>query len=172
MRKIIFAAFLLLVTSPAFAGGEHEFQPYTGSALFEKLKTLEGKWTGTVQHGKGEVSPAEVNYEVSSGKTALIEKLFQGTPAEMVSIYNDENGELVMTHYCMMRNQPKLKVKKAARKQIELEMFEANGVKMSDAHMHDLKITFDGPDSITQEWRGYEDGKLSDDVTVVKLKRA
>ena len=48
-----------------------------------------------------------------------VEKLMPGTPHEMISTYNDENGGLVMTHYCMLHNQPKLKLVSADDKQIQ-----------------------------------------------------
>ena len=171
MKKIAIFTFLFLLTANAYAG-EHPTEPYTGSAPFEKLKGLAGKWTGTVvEGGQTEEKPATVDYEVSSGGSALIEKLGVGTPAEMVSIYNDENGKLVMTHFCLMRNQPKLKLVSADDKQIQLEMVEANGVKLTDSHMHSLKITFDGKDAMTQEWSGYAEGKPMGAPTVVKLTR-
>lgn len=173
MKKILTICLgFMLVASAACAGGNHSAEPYTGSAAFEKLKTLEGSWIGTVtEPGENETHPTQAVYEISSGSTALVEKLNAGTPHEMVSLYNDENGSLVMTHYCLMRNQPKLKVVRADEKTVELEMTEANGVKMTDDHMHALKITFDGPDEITQEWSGYQEGKLSEKPVVVKLKR-
>lgn len=173
MRRFLLISLCAILFSPAvYAGADHSMEPYTGSAPFEKLKTLEGKWSGTVTGGNQKPETMTVTYETSSGKTALIEKLAAGTPGEMVSIYNDENDSLVMTHYCMMRNQPKLKLISGDDKQIELEMTEdSNGVKMQDDHMHALKITFDGPDEITQQWTGYEKGKLSDNPVIIKLKR-
>lgn len=161
-----------LLSGTSFAG-EHPSGPYVGSAAFERLKTLEGKWAGTaVEGGQTEAKPVEVIYETSSGKTALVEKLFAGMPHEMVSIYNDENGGLVMTHYCMLRNQPKLRLVSSGEDHVLLEMTEeANGVKKTDDHMHSLKITFSGSDEITQEWNGYHGGKLSNKPTVIKLRR-
>jgi hypothetical protein len=173
MRKILFLLWVLCFSVPAFAGPEHSHEPYVGSAPFEQLKKLEGKWTGVWKEaGKTEpAEPTEVTYEVSSGGSALVEKLSPGTPHEMVSVYNDEKGELVMTHYCLLKNQPKLKLKSADENQIELEFTEANGVKAEDPHMHALRITFEGPDSIKQEWYGYENGKWSEVPTTIQLKR-
>ncbi len=174
MKKKLIGFLIFAVLCGTCFAGEHPSEPYVGSAPFEKLKTLEGKWTGTVvEGGQTEEKPAEVIYEVSSGKTALVEKLFAGTPHEMVSIYNDENGGLVMTHYCMLKNQPKLRFISSEGNQILLEMTEeANGVKMTDNHMHSLKITFDSENEMTQEWDGYHDGKLAEKPTVIKLKRS
>jgi hypothetical protein len=168
----ITALFLLLLIPSALAGPEHAHEPYTGSAPFERLKKLEGKWTGVVvEQGKKEPQPVEMTYEVSSGESAIVEKLFSGTSQEMVSVYNDEKGELVMTHFCVMKNQPKLKLKSADDKKIELEFVEANGVALSDPHMHALRITFHGPDQMRQEWYGYANGTWSESPTTLQLKR-
>lgn len=174
MKKILFALLALTVISGTAFAGEHPVEPYKGSAAFEKLKDLEGKWVGSItEPGQTEAKTGEIIYEVSSGGTALVEKLFSGTPHEMVSVYNDENGALVMTHYCLLKNQSKLTLVSADDKEIKLEMTgEANGVKMSDDHMHALKITFNGKDELTQEWNGFKDGKLSEQPVVIKLKRA
>lgn len=173
MNKILFILFLGLFTPAAMGAEGHSHEPYVGSAPFEKLKKLEGIWTGTVTEGDKTDSqqPTEVIYEVSSGGSAVVEKLFSGASEEMVSVYNDEKGELVMTHYCMLKNQPKLKLKSAGENQIELEFTEANGVAVTDPHMHALRITFEGPDAMKQEWYGYENGKWSETPTTVLLKR-
>lgn len=170
MKKVLFAVAILLSAGMVYAG-EHPTEPYTGSPAFEKIKSLEGQWKGTALEN-GVESPVEVNYEVSSGGSAVVEKLFAGTPNEMVSIYNDEKGELVMTHYCMMQNQPKLKLVSADDKQIQLEFTPANSVSLEDSHMHSLTMTFDGPNEMTHVWSGYKDGKpISGEPTVLHFQR-
>ena len=34
---------------------------------------------------------------------------FPGQPMEMLSIYHQDKGDLLMTHYCILGNQPKMK---------------------------------------------------------------
>lgn len=160
----------MLLPVLAFAVEEAAHAPYTGSAEFERLKTLAGAWKGTsISHGKE--GPAEALYEISSGRSALVEKLFAGTEHEMVSVYNDEKGAPVMTHYCMLKNQPKLKLTASTESQLNFEWTEANGVELTEPHMHSLKITFNGPDEITQEWSYFEGGKESGPNTLIRLKR-
>ena len=84
-----------------------ELEPYIGSADFQKLKELIGTWSGTHQMGE-EVSEAQVEYTVTSNGSAIIEKLFPGTPHEMISVYHDKAGKLSMTHYCSFANQPQM----------------------------------------------------------------
>jgi len=66
-------------------------EPYTGSAEFERIKSLEGKWEGTsIMHGK-EV-PVSVIYKTTSGGSVVVETLFPDTPHEMVSVYFEDGG--------------------------------------------------------------------------------
>ena len=87
-------------------------KPYVGSAEFEKLKTLAGSWQGTTDMGKGPM-PINVQYRVVSGGSAVEERLFADTPAEMVTIYHDQNGKLSLTHYCTLCNRPAMSLVKS-----------------------------------------------------------
>ena len=56
---------------------------------FDTLKKLVGKWEGTsVMAGKEE--KVSVVYELTSGGTAIAERLMPGTAHEMVSMYYSE----------------------------------------------------------------------------------
>ncbi len=171
--KEIFLFLLCLLASPVIYAGTEEkvHAPYAGSAAFERLKTLEGNWSGTASDQAGG-GPMKVSYEVSSGGSVLLEKLFADQGHEMVSVYSDEKGTPVMTHYCMLKNQPKLKMTGSDEKSIRFEWIPANGVEITDEHMHSLKVTFDGPDKFTQEWSHYENGKQSGEPTIIQLTRA
>src|SRR4051794_10956607 len=76
-----------------------------GRAAFERLKALVGTWHG--HFGKDE-SPAEVTYHLIGGGNIVMESLFPGTPKEMVSMYFLDGGNLIMTHYCSVGNQPQM----------------------------------------------------------------
>ena len=110
MKKILILIPFFLVSICAILSATQDMvqTPYTGTAQFEKMKSLAGHWKGTsTSYGKTE--PAEVIYETSSAQSVVVEKLFPGTPHEMVSVYRDEKGRLEMTHYCMLKNHPELK---------------------------------------------------------------
>ena len=116
MRKLA----LLLVATICFSlggpfaahAGEPQSAPYTGSAEFERMKQLVGAWEGTSDMGKkGE--KVRVEYRLTAGGSALIETLFPGSAEEMVSVYHDRQGKLAMTHYCMLRNQPRMTLAKS-----------------------------------------------------------
>ena len=45
----------------------------------------------------------------TAGGSAVQETQFPGTPMEMVSVYHLDGADLVMTHYCVLGNQPRMK---------------------------------------------------------------
>jgi len=65
--------------SAAEAGKLHH-----GSPEFERMKALAGTWKGTVDMGQG-VKPMKVEYRIVSGGSVIEERLFAGTPKEMVT---------------------------------------------------------------------------------------
>ena len=84
-------------------------QPVDGKSAFERLKTLAGTWEGKAGHGDAGQA-ATVTYRLASGGSVVEETLFPGTPHEMISMYHLVDGQLVMTHYCAMANQPRMRL--------------------------------------------------------------
>lgn len=179
-RFIVFSFATLLFTCFALviAGADQDkenapdhMEPYTGSAEFEKIKSLEGTWTGTgLMHG--EEQPITVVYETTSGGSAVIETLFPDSPQEMVSIYYEEDGKLVMKHFCMLKNQPLMGLKKSNGKTIELDLIGGTNMDASkDSHMHSAVFTFVDENKIVQSWTAYENGKTIEESTTLTLSR-
>jgi hypothetical protein len=147
--------------------GEYQSTPYTGSREFERMKQLVGAWEGTSDMGK-EGEKVRVEYRLTAGGSALVETLFPGSAEEMVSVYHDRKGKLGMTHYCVLRNQPRMTLGKADAQTIEL-VFARNGNDIDAArekHMHAVGITFTDNDHIVQKWTLFEKGKDKGRVTL------
>ena len=53
---------------------------------FEKLKSLEGKWQGTLERTVGTSDSFELNYSITSNGSALLEESATGD-VEMLNIY-------------------------------------------------------------------------------------
>jgi len=172
-----FALVLIAAVCLALGGGlvaragEHPTAPYTGSKEFERMKQLVGVWEGTSDTGKGG-EEVRVEYRLTAGGSALVETLFPGGPEEMVSVYHDRKGKLAMTHYCMLRNQPRMTLARADARTIEL-VFARKGNDIDPAkekHMHGVSFTFTDSDHIVQKWTLFEKGKAAGGVTL-KLAR-
>ncbi len=146
---MVFGASLVLAAAP----------PGKGSPDFEKMKSLAGVWQGKDKEGK----PIQISYKVISGGTAVMENLeMKGHAEAMVTIYHMDGDHLMMTHYCTMGNQPRMKAEKAssADNAITFSFVDAtNLASPDDPHMHGLVITFNDKDHFTQEWTLRANGK-------------
>jgi hypothetical protein len=149
---------LLLASSIALSAAETQ-QTKTGSAEFERMKTLVGTWAGKVDMGQGPVDMT-VQYRLLAGGSVLEERCMMGTPNEMVSMYYDQGGKLAMTHYCMIGNRPGMTLKSSDSKSINFDFDSTCGINPEkESHMHALSITFDDANTITTSCRSIMDGK-------------
>jgi len=151
--------------------GEGKGSPYSGSKGYERMKQLVGVWEGTSNMGK-EGQKIRVEYHLTAGGSAIVETLFPGTDEEMISVYYDDNkGRLSMTHYCMLQNQPYMKLRKANADTLEFAFSRRSGIDpKKDAHMHALTISFADKDHIVENWTYLEGGKEKG-VTELNLSR-
>jgi hypothetical protein len=69
-------------------------------AAFTYLKGLEGKWL--VQGGEEREFAWE--FDITSREGVILERLKVGTPTEMATVYNLDDGILRANHYCKFRN--------------------------------------------------------------------
>ncbi len=161
------AVFSLLVLAPGQVIAE-EHKPYVGSKAFEHMKQLVGTWEGTRDTGKGQ-EKITARYKLTSGGSALIETVFEGTPMEMVTVYHDDsNKTLQMTHYCMLGNQPKMTLKSMENNQLSFSLSPDSDVDVAkERHMHAAAITFDSPTNMTQHWTEFKDGEIGKPVKIM-----
>jgi hypothetical protein len=166
---VVFACLLLVGSFVAYAG-EGRGTPYSGSKEYERMRQLVGVWESTSNVGK-EGQSVRVEYRLTAGGSAIVETLFPGTPEEMISVYHDDKGKLSMTHYCMLQNQPSMRLLNASADRLDFIFAEGNGINPEkDPHMHALTISFVDKDHIVQNWTLFEGGKETG-VTRLDLSR-
>src|SRR4051812_21953708 len=96
----------------------HDMPPPTQSTpQFDQVKKLVGHWEG-MNKMNNEDQKVTVDYKLSSGGTAVVETLSAGTPHEMTSVYYLDKSGVNMTHYCMLGNQPNMKLTKSSDKDL------------------------------------------------------
>ena len=142
----------------------------------ERLKLLEGTWVAADKDGKPTEQVVSV-FKVTAAGTAVHETIFPGTGHEMVSMYHPDGKDLIMTHYCALGNQPRMKLDPKSPKD-ELRFKFAGGSNIdpvSDMHMHEGSIKFLDNDRIAWSWQGYTNGKPADDhkvaMTLLRKKK-
>jgi len=144
----------------------------TASAEFERMKTLVGSWTGKADMGEGPVDMT-VDYRLLAGGSVLEERVFAGTPNEMITMYYDQNGRLALTHYCVFGNRPGMLLKSSDAKTIKFDFDPTCGIDpKKESHMHALSITFDDADTVTTSCLAFMDGQeLPEHPTTLKRVR-
>ena len=152
--KSILIIVVLLFTSVCFA---------QTNPAFETMKSLAGEWKGTGHEGK----PITVTYSVVSGGAAVLETM--ANPPMLTTYYLDGNS-LMLTHYCMANNQPRMKAGAQQGKAIEFRFVDATNLKSADAgHMHDMTLTVEDANHIQQAWTWSDKGKT--ETHAFKLER-
>lgn len=131
----------------------------SASPEFQRMKTLVGTWQGKADMGQGPIEMT-VSYRLLAAGSVLEERVFAGTPNEMVTMYYDQNGKLALTHYCVMGNRPGMLLKSSDAKSLTFDLDPACGIDSArESHMHSLTIRFDEPDKITTSCSAMLDGK-------------
>jgi hypothetical protein len=126
----------------------------------ERLKKMAGTWVAADKDGKPTDQVVSV-IKVTAAGSAVHETLFPGSPHEMVSVYHRDGADLVMTHFCALGNQPRMKADpKSPANQIRFRFAGGSNLDPAkDKHMHEGTITFLDDDHV--EWSGvcWEGGK-------------
>ena len=155
----LFTAFLLAAAVWLNAGETPAAKK--GSPEFERMKTLVGTWEGKTDMGQGPVD-LKISYRLIAGGSVLEERVFAGTPQEMVTMYYDQDGKLALTHYCVMGNRPAMKLKSSDAKTIAFDFDKACCIDPAkESHMHALTLRFDDADTITSSCKAIIDGKAA-----------
>lgn len=126
------------------------------SAAFDSLKKLVGDWTANGPDGK----TIETKFRLTAGGSVLVETLFPGKPDEMVTMYHMDGPDLILTHYCMLGNQPRLKAESAAEtKKLSFKSVGGTNMKLTDMHMGQADFTLVDNDHFEAEWCSCSGGK-------------
>lgn len=132
-----------------------------GKKAFELLKGLAGRWTDPQAKAEAGLVPS-IQFAVASGGSIVEEVQFPGSAHEMRSIYHMDGGDLVMTHYCAMGNQPHMRLDAAKSSPSQLVFDFVSGTNMDpgkDTHVHSGWIKADGGDRFEAEWTVYSGAK-------------
>lgn len=166
-RQLLICGFLLVAASTSFGKEPPEGKLPTARSnpQLEKMTKLVGTWVAADEEGKPTDQVVSV-IKLTAGGSAVHETLFPGQDHEMVSIYAVDGGDLVMTHYCVLGNQPRMKADPESPANQIVFVFDggANLDPKKDKHMHGATLTIVDDDHIEIEGEGWEDGKPSHEM--------
>jgi len=141
-----------------------------GAQQLEMVRGLVGDWAQLAPDGSD--TGIFTSFRETAGGSAIEEVLFGGTDHEMVTIYHVDGGRLMLTHYCVLANQPRL----VARSQqepsaIQFDFLDGTGMDPAvDAHMHEARIEFADKDHFSAHWTSFSGGE-STGVAIFQMTR-
>lgn len=162
---LLTGVFLLLFIAPGAVWAEDTDSSTSARsrATFERLKKFEGNWVG--QSTKGWTDT--LTYKTVAGGSVVVEESFGAHPNEtMYTMFHLDGDRLLLTHYCVARNQPRLVATEFADTDsgqvVVFSFLDITGAKSRDAgHMDKCRLTFVDDDHTKVQWTWYQDGQES-----------
>jgi hypothetical protein len=167
-RHFLVIAAVSLAAAAAYAAGPKS-EDAAGPAAYARLKTLVGEWEANTAIGK-----AHVSYELIAGGTSLVEKETGDKMPAMLTVYYLDGHRLLLTHYCMAGNQPRMQARafNAETGEVAFEFLDATNLAPGGGHMHNAKIRVADHDHLNTEWEFYENGqrKMAESAQYTRVK--
>jgi hypothetical protein len=129
-------------------------------AAFERVKALAGEWVAAEDGEMMKKGDLVARYAVTAAGSAVVETVFPGSPHEMVTVYHPDGADLVLTHFCMEGNQPRMRAKEPRGARFEFAYDGGTNIDpRRDRHMHSAWLEIVGADEIRNEWTEHAEGK-------------
>ena len=171
----IFSVFLsLLLSLSVFADetvkiGDVEMASDKKSAAFEQVRKKLGKWEGTMVQGlNGAVIDVSYEFALTSGGNTITETLVEDG-VQMLTTYSDDDGKLVVRHYCCLGTEPVFEVDQLSSKSmsIKLDKSKADLHAEHESFVTNMKWTMNSDDSVTFENIVMLDGESTKNVAQI-----
>jgi hypothetical protein len=156
-HKAAVSAAFVLIAAAAAAAPAATVSPADG---FERFKALPGEWVAAEDGPMSKKGDVVARYALTAAGTALVETVFPGSEHEMVTVYHADGPDVVLTHFCMEGNQPRMRARAARGPRYDFAYDGGTNIdRKRDRHMHSAWLEFVGADEIRSEWTEHADGK-------------
>ena len=167
---------ILLLSSNIFADetvsiGNVEMANEKKSKAFEQVRKKIGKWEGKMTQGiDGNVIDVSYVFALTSGGNTITETLVEDG-VQMLTTYSDDDGELVVRHYCGLGTEPVFQVTQLTSDSmvIKLDQDKADLHADHESFVTGMKWMINNDNSITFENTVMLDG--SPTTNIAQLKR-
>jgi hypothetical protein len=148
---------LVAVTGPPASAASGAPVP----AGLERLKALAGEWVSAEDGELAKKGDLVARYVVTAAGSAVVETVFPGSAHEMVTVYHADGPDLVLSHYCMEGNQPRMRARDARGPRLAFVYDGGTNIDpRRDRHMNAAVLDLAGADEIRSEWTELEGGKV------------
>lgn len=158
MKKLFVLASLLSVAPAVYSAASESAVPIDAKAAFDRLRSLVGTW-----EARPETARIRVTYELIGGGSALVERATAENMPPMETVYHLDGSRLMLTHYCMLGNQPRMQARtfNQATGELKFEFLDVTNLAgPGAAHMHNVTFRFVDADHLASQWQLFENGRL------------
>lgn len=166
MKSIIVSAFLCLVAGASSA--DPKPVKVDAAKVLKLLSGLTGTWQGESKSGLKERLEAKL---IAEGSV-----LMETSSLGMATMYHRDGNRVLLTHYCMAKNQPRLQATSlsADGKEVTFTFLDGTGMKDRNVgHMDKVVMRVLDKDSYSAKWTWFEKGKHTwmEDVVFRRVKQ-
>jgi predicted enzyme related to lactoylglutathione lyase len=130
-------------------------------AGFERFKKLDGQWLGRSTKGWEET----IGFKTIAKGSVVVKNSFDAHPNEtMMTMFHLDGGRLMLTHYCVAGNQPRLEATAFENdgRTVTFTFIDATNLPSRDkGHMDKAVFRFIDDNKFSSQWTWYQDGKES-----------
>jgi hypothetical protein len=158
--SLVLSVHALLAAAAPPAGAAPPAAAKPAHAGFERFTTLAGDWVAAEDGEMVKKGDLVARYAVTAAGSAVVETVFPGSAHEMVTVYHADGPDVVLTHFCMEGNQPRMRAREARGPRFDFAFDGGTNIDPGrDRHMHSAWVEFVGADEIRNEWTEHAGGK-------------
>ena len=152
LSTLFLVSFQVIYAEPVTIG-DVEMGNDQKSEAFEQVRKKLGKWEGTMEQGlTGSVFNVSYEFELTSGGNTITETLVEDG-VQMLTTYSDDDGELVIKHYCGLGTEPIFEVDEltGSMMSIKLDRSKSDLHAEHESFVTNMKWTIESKDSMSFE---------------------
>ena len=174
LRKISLITALLvslnIFTDETVSIGSVEMANEKKSKAFEQVRKKIGKWEGKMVQGiDGNIIDVSYVFALTSGGNTITETLIEDG-VQMLTTYSDDDGDLVIKHYCGLGTEPIFEVQSlsADTMMIKLDKSKVDLHSEHESFVTGMKWVMNNSDSITFQNTVMLDGSPTTNIAEIK----
>ena len=167
------AMLLLCGTAGTAVAGETPGTAPAATPAFQKFQALAGDWIAAEDGPMTKRGDLVARYTLTAGGSAVVETLFPGSEHEMVTVYTAEGQDVVLTHFCLNANAPRMRAKSPLGAHFDFAYDGGSNIEPAhDKHMHSAWIEFVGKDELKSQWTELEHGQTGMVVAMHTVRKS